>query len=129
MKKVLVCGTKFFSYNDTVRDLLRTSLDKSTIVIEGCCKGSADQVAEEVAVEKRLEIRHFPAKGSPLDRNVSMVKECDEVLAFWDGRSYGTAHTIATAVLHDKKVTVVPFAAFQDNKARRLSNWTRLEDW
>jgi hypothetical protein len=36
-----------------------------------------------------------------------MVEDCDEVLCFWDGFSYGTAHTVAQAVLHGKPVKII----------------------
>ena len=36
-----------------------------------------------------------------------MVEECDKVIAFWNGFSYGTAHTIATATAQGIPVEVV----------------------
>lgn len=78
-------------------------------IMEGCCKKCADEYAEDWANE-RCEgtfIHHFPAKkGEYLQRNVKMVDEEPElVVAFWDGFSYGTAHTIARAV--DKHIQII----------------------
>jgi len=71
-------------------------------IMEGCCKGCADEYAEQWA-DQNLEgtmIHHYPAeKGMYLQRNITMVSMLPTmVIAFWDGYSYGTAHTIAHAV-------------------------------
>ena len=111
-RMVLVCGSRKGrftngSYNEMVRAKLRELLQAGDIVIEGCCPLSADKVAEEVAAEKGLEVRHHPAIGvPPLIRNVDMVMEADIVYAFWDGYSYGTAQTIAQASLQGKPVRI-----------------------
>lgn len=77
-------------------------------IIEGCCKNSADEFAEGWAEVMGFAVEHHPAtKGSYLKRNMEMVAKCDEVLAFWDGYSYGTAFTIAHAVAQGKSVRIV----------------------
>jgi hypothetical protein len=110
----LVCGSrgKFQNY----RELVRAMLDRYKItifkIIEGCCPDSADQFAEEWAKENNITIKHFPANtGNYLKRNIEMVHACDIVLAFWDGFSYGTAHTIATAKLNRKEIFIIPLQA------------------
>ena len=60
---------------------------------------SADEWAEAYAEKNDIKVNHFPSnKGNYLRRNIEMVDIADEVIAFWDGYSYGTAHTIALAV-------------------------------
>jgi hypothetical protein len=72
---------------------------KPNSIIEGCCPNSADVYAEEWANEMGINIQHHPStSGNYLNRNIEMVKKANLVFAFWDGYSYGTAHTIAWAV-------------------------------
>jgi hypothetical protein len=108
----LVCGTrtkaegyrefvfqklnKIFSNNRALSP--QGSNWKPNSIIEGCCPDSADVYAEEWAKEGGIEIQHHPAtSGNYLARNIEMVKKADLIIAFWDGFSYGTAHTIAWA--------------------------------
>lgn len=100
MKKVLICGTRKKGYDLFVRTNLNELRSKEEIsIIEGCCPDSADAYAEEWAKENKVKVYHFPStSGNYLKRNIEMVELADEVLAFWDGFSYGTAHTIAQAV-------------------------------
>ena len=111
MRKVLVCGTrgKFKDYRELVHDYLGGMGEIE--IIEGCCPNSADQYAEEFAknqIYPTAKITHFPGNpGNYLKRNVEMVKACDVVVAFYDGWSYGTAHTIARAVALGKEIQIV----------------------
>ena len=114
--KILVCGTrkKIKGYTELVKNQL-DSIEKYyapdikiDCIIEGCCPDSADIYAEEWAKEHNIEIKHFPANsGNYLKRNLEMIKECDRVIAFWDGWSYGTAFTIAHALNQLKKPLIV----------------------
>ncbi len=45
-------------------------------------------------------------KRAGFARNQTIVDDCDEVLAWWDGKSRGTAHTIGMARKAGKPVTV-----------------------
>ena len=122
--KILVCGTRgtFDNYKEIVkkklsdlywneRGMSAQGSDFKFIIIEGCCEMSADVYAEEWVKENNQEIKHFPStSGNYLKRNIEMVKELekgDYVLAFWNGFSYGTAHTIATAVKRGISVLIV----------------------
>lgn len=123
--KILVCGTRSDKMDGT--DRLRYSIlvqaaicaarqpledagISQIIILHGGCEESADNYAEDLIL--RGQPRMITSKifrgtpGTYLKRNIEMVQECDEVYAFWDGFSYGTAHTIATAALHKKKLTV-----------------------
>ena len=44
---------------------------------------------------------------APLKRNDKMVDICDKVIAFWDGKSKGTKHTIDYARKTGKDVDVI----------------------
>jgi len=116
MRKILICGTRKKGYDNLVRAKLNSILPVYGIfeIIEGCCPDSADEYAEQWVIEgtvnseKEIKVNHFPSNsGNYLKRNIEMVEQADKVIAFWDGFSYGTAHTIATAVSRGKKVEVV----------------------
>lgn len=107
---VLVCGTRQKSFRrDVVYQGLEWMLqEEDPRIIEGCCPQSADVLAEERATKYGFEVRHYPAtSGNHLRRNIEMVDAADCVVAFWDGWSYGTAHTIAQAVMKGKDVKVI----------------------
>ena len=112
--KLLVCGTRgarydLIDFDKIMREcLIYVSSFNITEIIEGCCPNSADVLAEEWAKQNSVPIKHFPATSNNyLKRNIEMVEEADEVLAFFDGWSYGTAHTIANAVMRHKPVRIV----------------------
>ena len=46
-------------------------------------------------------------RGAPLKRNESIVEYADAVLAFWDGRSRGTAYVIEYCKKTGKPCTVI----------------------
>jgi len=122
--KLLICGTrgKFAKYREMVETAIINEMLKcqnaglDLILIEGCCPDSADNYAEQfhksvygnhALPDCVVGIQHFPSNaGNYLSRNIEMVKECDAVIAFWNGFSYGTAHTIAQARLHNKRVDI-----------------------
>ncbi len=117
MEKILICGTRN-SYLDIYAYLVGKELDKIKLssdvrwtdfeIVEGCCPKSADEYAERWAEKNKVKVHHFPStSGNYLKRNIEMVDFSDEVIAFWDGFSYGTAHTIATAISKGKKVKII----------------------
>ena len=117
--KILVCGTRKKGYEQLVinelnilfgesEELSWNSIYGEGEIIEGCCPDSADEYAENWVIKRGLKIHHFPShSGNYLKRNIEMVDLADEVIAFWDGFSYGTCHTIATAVLKNKPVKII----------------------
>lgn len=119
-EKWLICGTRG-KFNQT---FISEKLDKllwsrraiynnwqPNLILEGCCPESADVWAEQWAKENNIEIKHFPStSGNYLKRNIEMCLEANLVIAFWDGFSYGTAHTIAQATLRKIPVIVYPLA-------------------
>jgi hypothetical protein len=118
MERWLICGTRKKGNGVLIRAVLNETLKakkeyhenkkwKPTI-LEGCCPNSADEYAEMWAKELGIDNEHFPAtEHNYLKRNIEMVKQCTEVIAFWDGWSYGTAHTIANAVAYGIPVRVI----------------------
>jgi hypothetical protein len=95
----------------SVLDALRPEIKS---IISGGAQG-ADCMAEEWAKERGVPFQSFPAdwatygKMAGFLRNVDMVLAADAVLAFWDGWSRGTRHTIELAEKRKKPVTIIRF--------------------
>jgi hypothetical protein len=136
--KWLICGTRKKGYKELVFNKLEEiywnesgmqpqGVDYKPIIIEGCCPDSADVYAEEWAKEKGLEILHHPStSGNYLKRNIEMVRKCNLVIAFWDGYSYGTAHTIAQAVM--RKIQVIIYYLKDEKILKEIDKLTDTED-
>lgn len=108
VKKILICGTRKRGYENIVREVLNNENPSKVEIIEGCCPNSADEYAEKWAKDNNVKINHFPSmSGSYLKRNIEMVEVADRVIAFWDNFSYGTCHTIATAIRLNKPVLII----------------------
>ena len=119
--KWLVCGSRII--NIKYKDLVFKTLDEyiesfvplqdengnyMVKIIQGECPNSADVYSKEWAESKNISVESFPGtKGNYLTRNVEMVNFSDEIIAFWNGYSYGTAHTIAQGILQGKEVTII----------------------
>jgi hypothetical protein len=108
MTKILVCGSRSRKLDwDFIYETLLSEITMDDTIIEGCCEGSPDKIAEAVALKKWAKLEHHPAKeGVYLNRNLEMLAKCDRVISFWDGYSYGSAFTIARAITQGKPVTV-----------------------
>jgi hypothetical protein len=86
-------------------ELLKEKLDFFTkdkdkvVVVSGAAKG-ADTLGEQWAKERGYEVHPFPAlwnkygKRAGFIRNAEMLNYADALVAFWDGKSRGTAHMI-----------------------------------
>lgn len=94
----------------------RDTPDRGMCIVSGGARG-ADTLAKRYASKHRKDVYYVehPAdwklhgKGAGKIRNVEIVKECHAVLAFWDGKSKGTKHTLSVAQSLGKHVKVVRF--------------------
>jgi len=83
-------------------------------VISGGAKG-ADSLGEWFAKINRMPVTIFKpewdkyGKAAGFIRNQTIVDNCDMVLAFWDGKSRGTADTIEKAKRAKKPTFIVYF--------------------
>lgn len=121
--KILVCGGRDYNNFDYLYYALDTAVAQlgPFVVIHGGCRG-ADRLACDWANTRGIPVEEFPAnwdahgKAAGFIRNTEMILACDRVIAFWDGKSKGTAHTIGLAkdrgipvhVIEYKMVTVCP---------------------
>jgi hypothetical protein len=100
--KVLVCGSRSWNDYATIRRRL-AKFEPGVTVIHGAARG-ADQKAAIAARALGIPETPFPAdwrgngRRAGIIRNLAMLNDSpDLVLAFWDGRSTGTKHTIDEA--------------------------------
>ena len=81
-------------------------------IVSGGARG-IDALAKDYAHRKNIKITEFLPKyelygrGAPIKRNEEIAAYADQAIAFWDGRSRGTASTIKFFEKAGKKVTVV----------------------
>ncbi len=86
--------------------------ENTTEIVSGGAKG-VDTLAREFAEKNGLPLTEILPdyarykRAAPLKRNEEIARYADEVLAFWDGCSKGTAHTIQAFRKQNKKVTVI----------------------
>ena len=118
--KVVIAGSRDF--NDY--PLLKKSCDTiltgkiithKIIVISGGARG-ADLLGERYARERGYEIRRFipdwnkDGRSAGIIRNRKMIDIADGLIAFWDGISRGTRHSIETATRKGIVVNTIYFS-------------------
>lgn len=102
----------------TVEAVLAQIPPETTELVSGGASG-VDTLAEEAARRLGLPIRVFRpdykygGRLAPLARNRQIVEYADLVLAFWDHRSRGTAHTLNYCVETGKPFRIFELAAIQ----------------
>lgn len=69
----------------------------------------AEMYADKMKISKIIMRPNYALykRGAPIKRNEEMVDMCDKVLAFWDGISNGTKHTIDYAKKIGKPIDVI----------------------
>ena len=72
-----------------------------------------DTIAKKFAQKNGIKYTEFLpqyniyGKAAPIKRNEQIAMYSDEAIAFWDGKSKGTANTIDIFKKLNKKVTVI----------------------
>lgn len=103
MPRILITGSRSWTDRITIHGALDTWGGDGTTVVTGACPKGADRLAEEEARALGYEVERHPAdwsrgKSGGFRRNEQMVRlGADVCLAFWDGQSRGTRHTIDLA--------------------------------
>jgi hypothetical protein len=109
MRRVAIVGSRDYPNLEEVRAYVH-GLPPDTVVISGGARG-VDTVAVEEARRLGMACEVYPAdwskgRAAGFARNVIIVRQCSELVAFWDGRSAGAAHSIKVARKDGKLVTV-----------------------
>lgn len=114
MFRVIIAGTRTFTdYSLLCRyaDFKLSNITDKIEIISGGARG-ADSLGERYAKERGYSLKIFPAdwdrlgKRAGFVRNRQMAKNADALIAFWDGKSPGTASMIQLAQDYKLKVAV-----------------------
>jgi len=123
-KRVAVIGSRTFSDKQRLAEILGKNRDRIKMIVSGGARG-ADTLAVEWAQENGFPYLVFPARwkdpvtgqhdrGAGFRRNHNIIKVSDVVIAFWDGVSNGTKHSIELAKQLGKPVKVYSFETPQE---------------
>lgn len=112
--------TKGQVYNDLENvSLWMNTLKDVDLVIAGGGKG-IEQLAEQWAVAAKKKFQLIAPEFDPSqpgaipfqiafnNRNMKILRECDIVVVFWDGRFKDMIEIMQTAIAHGKKVLLYP---------------------
>jgi predicted Rossmann fold nucleotide-binding protein DprA/Smf involved in DNA uptake len=117
--KIAVVGSRDFKDKNFVQESTLKIFESGDIFISGGAKG-VDSWAEEAinrfsaefpnsdSIEKKIFLPNWDKYGKSAGyiRNKLIINEADFVLAFWDGKSKGTKHSIDLAIESGKPITV-----------------------
>ena len=110
--RTLVCGSRGFNNGVFLFKILDATTPAPTLILSGTARG-ADRLGEEWARHRGVPVKRFPAdwqhlgKGAGYARNLQMLDEAERVIAFWDGESRGTKHTVQEASARGIPVTLL----------------------
>lgn len=115
MKLAIIGSRSFKDYNKLCIEVNKLrEIEEITTIVSGGANG-ADLLGKKYAQDCYLDYKEYPAewdkygKSAGFRRNVDIVNNSDIVLAFWDGKSRGTKHSIDLATKSGKKVIIVGF--------------------
>ena len=120
--RIIVAGGRDFNNYILLSQTLDAILKRYTFsemqIVSGCCRG-ADALGEQYARKHGIPIKRFPAdwlvygKAAGPIRNRKMAEyaaECDGMLvAFWDGKSRGTASMIRLAEKYELQIKTITY--------------------
>ena len=110
--RIAIIGSRGFDNYKLVVETFLLYKSKITLLVSGGARG-ADTLGEKWAIEHGIETLIFPAdwkthgKKAGYIRNENIVKNCDGIIAFWDGVSRGTAHSLTLANTYGKPINLV----------------------
>ena len=116
--KTAVIGTRTFDNYQALCETLGNLANTPTEIISGGATG-ADALAERYAKDNHLPLVIFRAnwekhgKAAGPVRNKIIIENCDQLVAFWDGESKGTNHTIKIARTKGKPTKVLNYGQTQ----------------
>lgn len=109
--KIAVVGSRDFARLDEVRQFVREQ-ERTTVIVSGGAPG-VDRTAVDEARKLRMPYEVYLAdwnrygRSAGYRRNQTIVEAADEVVAFWNGTSRGTKHTIDLAQAANKPVRII----------------------
>lgn len=110
MKKIAVVGSRDYPHLDEVRQFVFEQ-ERTTCIVSGGARG-VDRAALDEAARLGMPVENYLpdwtryGRSAGYRRNEEIVAAADEVVAFWDGVSKGTKHTIDLATRAGKPVRI-----------------------
>ncbi len=110
--KLAIIGSRTFNDYDVLCDSLELMINTTTLVVSGAARG-ADSMGERWAKDNGIKTLIFPAewdkygKRAGYIRNEDIIKNCDICIAFWDGISKGTMHSISLCKKYNKQYKII----------------------
>ncbi len=110
--KIAIVGSRDFNNYEILEETLSTLQEPITEIISGGAQG-ADTLAEQWAKNHNVPITIHQAewgkygRAAGPKRNKKIIEDCDLCVAFWDGKSKGTKHSIEMSKKAGKPTKIV----------------------
>jgi len=109
--RIAIVGSREYHDPEAVTACV-SSFPPDTVIVSGGARGVdtwAEQAAHACGLQVDIKRPNWDAygKGAGFIRNVDIVRSADKVIAFWDGKSKGTAHSIRVARQLGKELETV----------------------
>lgn len=110
--KIIIAGGRDFSNYDLIEE--EAEKHDIDIVVCGMARG-ADMLGMQYAQKYKIGIKKFPADWDTYGKRAGIIRNCqmgdyaDGLIAFWDGKSSGTAHMINYMRKLNKPVIIVGY--------------------
>lgn len=121
MARIAIVGSRTFHDYDVLCKTMRSLWYPVLLIVSGGAAG-ADALAVRYATENNIKLKIFQPDWDTFGKragpicNAEIVRNCDSVIAFWDGTSRGTASTIQIAKEAGKAVKIVKFESDTERK-------------
>jgi len=110
-RRIAIVGSRKFPNQQQVIDYVN-QLPLDVMVVSGGAAG-VDRWAVAAANQRGIDTKIYlpdwekEGKQAGLNRNTTIVNDCDELVAFWDGASNGTRDSIDKARAAGKQVVII----------------------
>ena len=112
--KYAIIGSRGWHSEKLVREFVRSLPIDSVIVSGGAAGPDSWGVSEAFQLNMKTIVYkaewNVYGKAAGMIRNKSIVDECDKLVAFWDGKSSGTKHSIGLAEKQGKLLRIYTMA-------------------
>ena len=113
---LIIAGSRDITNTDYILDRIQHYLqnykEDNITILSGNARG-IDKIGELYAKNHNIKCNIYPAdwttfgKSAGYKRNITMSKNANSLLAFWNGQSKGTKHMIDIAKQNNLKVKIV----------------------
>ena len=112
--KLAIIGSRTYNNFEELEYRINSIFDisKISLIISGGAAG-ADSLGEKFALKYNIPTKiYYPdwknlGKSAGFVRNINIIKVCDILIAFWDGNSKGTKHSLDLAEKYKKVAHII----------------------